>query len=273
MTTRGSACCTVGGFLGALWVVLGSAAGAPARAAESPPVAAQTLVVFAAASLAEALDALDGAFTTQTRIAVKTSYAASSVLARQIEAGAPADVFLSADHEWMDYLEQRRLLRTGTRRDVLGNSLVLIAPADSAVQLRIAPGFALAPALGEGRLACADPDSVPAGRYARAALIRLGVWEGVQSHLARAENVRAALAYVARDEAPLGIVYLTDAQAEKRVRVVGVFGEDTHPPILYPAAVTARAQPWAQKYLEFLSGPAARATFQRYGFRVVGAKP
>jgi molybdate transport system substrate-binding protein len=231
------------------------------------------LVVFAAASLTEALDALDTAFTAKTHIPVKTSYAASSVLAKQIEAGAPADVFFSADHEWMDYLEQRQLLGTGTRRDLLGNSLVLIAPADSGVQLTIAPGFALVQALGAGRLACADPDSVPAGRYARAALTKLGVWDSVQSHLARAENVRAALAYVARDEAPLGIVYLTDAQAEKRVRVVGVFPEDTHPPILYPAAAMAHAQPHAQQYLEFLSGPAARAIFQRYGFRVVGTKP
>jgi molybdate transport system substrate-binding protein len=230
-------------------------------------------VVFAAASLTEALDALDGAFTARAHVAVKASYAASSVLAKQIEAGAPADVFFSADHEWMDYLEQRQLLRVGTRRDVLGNSLVLIAPADSSVQLKIAPGFALVQALGAGRLACADPDSVPAGLYARAALIKLGVWDGVQSHLARAENVRAALAYVARDEAPLGIVYLTDAQAGQRVRVVDVFPEDAYPPILYPAAVTAHAPPQAQAYLEFLSGPEAREIFRRYGFRVVGAKP
>jgi molybdate transport system substrate-binding protein len=216
---------------------------------------------------------LDGAFTQQTHIAVKTSYAASSVLAKQIEAGAPADVFFSADHEWMDYLEQRQLLRTRTRRDVLGNSLVLIAPADSRVQLKIAPGFALAQALGGGRLASADPDSVPAGLYGRAALVKLGVWDAVQAHLARAENVRAALAYVARDEAPLGIVYLTDAQAEKRVRVVDVFPEDTHPAILYPAAVTAHAQPQAQRYLEFLSGPEAGENFRRSGFRVIGAKP
>jgi molybdate transport system substrate-binding protein len=254
-------------------VALASAAGTPARAAEALPAPAQPLVVFAAASLTEALDALDSAFTTQAHIQVKTSYAASSVLAKQIEAGAPADVFFSADHQWMDYLEQRQLLRPGTRRDVLGNSLVLIAPADSTVQLKIAPGFALAQALGDGRLASADPDSVPAGLYARAALVKLGVWDSVQSRLARAENVRAALAYVARSETPLGIVYLTDAQAEKRVRVVDAFPAETHPPILYPAAVTSHAQPQAQKYLEFLSSPEAREIFRRYGFRVIGAPP
>ena len=273
MTTRRTACCSVGAFLGALCGVVAAAQGALAASAAEPGPPVPALVVFAAASLTEALDALDGAFTAQTHIPVKASYAASSVLAKQIEAGAPADVFFSADHEWMDYLEQRRLLHPGTRRDVLGNALVLIAPADSATQLKIAPGFALAQALGAGRLASADPDSVPAGLYGRAALIKLGVWDSVQSRLARAENVRAALAYVARGEAPLGIVYLTDAQAEKRVRVVDVFPEDTHPPILYPAAMTANAQPAAQKYLEFLAGPQAQEIFRRYGFRIAGAQP
>jgi molybdate transport system substrate-binding protein len=229
------------------------------------------VVVFAATSLTEALEAVDRAFTAQTLIQVKTSYAASSVLAKQIEAGAPADVFFCADHEWMDYLEQHRLLRAGTRADVLGNSLVLIAPADSTMRLKIAPGFALAQALGAGRLASADPDSVPAGLYARAALIRLGVCDSVQARLARAENVRAALAYVAHGEAPLGIVYLTDAQADQRVRVVDVFPEDTHPPILYPAALTARAQPQASRYLAFLAGPHAQRIFRDHGFRIAGA--
>jgi molybdate transport system substrate-binding protein len=272
MTTRRTAHRGVGALLGALCLMLGAAQGAAAHA-DTPAAApaAPTFVVFAAASLTEALDELDGAFTAQTHIRVKASYAASSVLAKQIEAGAPADVFFSADHEWMDYLEQRKLLRTGTRRDVLGNELVLIAPADSAVRLKIAPGFALAQSLGDGRLASADPDSVPAGLYGRAALTKLGVWDSVQSRLARAENVRAALAYVARGETPLGIVYRTDAQAEKRVRVVDVFPEDTHPPILHPAALTANAQPQAQKYLEFLFGPAAQEIFRRYGFRIVNA--
>jgi molybdate transport system substrate-binding protein len=244
-----------------------------AASAAEPASPAPALVVFAAASLTEALEALDGAFTAQTHIPVKASYAASSMLAKQIEAGAPADIFFSADHEWMDYLQQRGLLHPGTRRDVLGNALVLIAPADSATQLKIAPGFALAQALGTGRLASADPDSVPAGLYARAALIKLGVWDSVQSRLARAENVRAALAYVARGEAPLGIVYLTDAKADRRVRVVDFFPEDTHPPILYPAAMTAHAQPFTQTYLEFLAGSQAQGIFRRYGFRIAGTGP
>jgi molybdate transport system substrate-binding protein len=273
MTTRRTVRRAVGALLGALCLVLGIGPGAPVAASEAAAPPSATLVVFAAASLTEALDAIDAAFAAQAHIQVKASYAASSVLAKQIEAGAPADVFFSADHEWMDYLEQRKLLRTGTRRDVLGNDLVLIAPADSPVQLKIAPGFALARALGDGRLASADPDSVPAGIYGRAALIELGVWDSVQSRLARAENVRAALAYVARGEAPLGIVYATDAQVEKRVRVVDVFPADTHPAILYPAALTANAQPQAQKYLEFLSGTAAQEIFRRYGFRIVSAQP
>ncbi len=257
-------------------VVLGTLLGLAAAtvgAAEPPAAAAPTLVVFAAASLTEALDAVDGAFTAQSHVRVQASYAASSVLAKQIEAGAPADVFFSADRQWMDHAEQHGALRAGTRRDVLGNDLVLIAPADSALQLTIAPGFALVAALGEGRLACADPDSVPAGLYARAALTKLGVWEAVQARLARAENVRAALAYVARGETPLGIVYATDAQAEKRVRVVGIFPEDTHPPIVYPAALTRTARPQAQAYLEFLSGPVALEIFRRHGFTIGAAPP
>ncbi len=243
---------------------LTSAAAAAGQGAGAP--AEPALLVFAAASLSDALEAVDRLFTTTTHIPVRASYAASSVLAKQIEAGAGADVFFSADREWMDYLEQRGLLRGGTRRDVLGNALVLIAPADSTVQLKIAPGFALVAALGGGRLASADPDSVPAGLYARAALTQLGVWDAVAPHLARAENVRAALAYVARGETPLGIVYRTDAAAEKRVRVVDVFPEATHAPIVYPAALTARAPPAAAQYLAILGGPGAREIFARYGF-------
>jgi len=188
------------------------------------------------------------------------------VLAKQIEAGAPADVFFSADREWMDYLGQRGLLKSGSRRDLLGNALVLIAPSDSALRLKIAPGFDLAGALGGGRLATGDPDSVPAGLYARAALTQLRVWERVSDHLIRAENVRTALAYVARGEAPLGIVYQTDAQAEKRVRVVAVFPADSHPPIVYPIALTVNARVLAARYLEFLGGEAARQIFVQRGF-------
>lgn len=228
--------------------------------------APEPLLVFAAASLTDALGEVDRAFTTRTHIAVRASFAASSVLAKQIEAGAPADVFFSADLGWMDYLQKRGLLKAGSRRDVLGNALVLVAPADSPVHLRIAPRFDLAGALGGGRLATGDPDSVPVGQYARAALTQLGVWDSVAARLVRAENVRVALEYVARGEAALGIVYRTDAQAEKRVRVVDTFREDTHPPITYPAVVTAGARAQAPQFVDFLSSHEAREIFTRYGF-------
>jgi molybdate transport system substrate-binding protein len=241
-----------------------SAVSAAPPPAPSPARAQPPITVFAAASLGDALDEVNRAFSARTGITVQASFAASSVLAKQIEAGAPAEVFFSADHEWVDYLDQRALLKPGTRRDLLGNSLVLVAPADSAVRLKIAPGFDLAGALAGGRLATADPDSVPAGRYARAALTRLGVWDEVSAHLARAENVRTALAYVARGEAPLGIVYRTDAQAEKRVRIVDGFPAD--PAIAYPLALTASARPQALQYAEFLASEAAREIFLRYGF-------
>jgi molybdate transport system substrate-binding protein len=234
---------------------------------EAAPAAAPTpLLVFAAASLSDVLEEVDRAFSARTHIEVRASYAASSVLAKQIEAGAPADVFFSADIAWLDYLQQRGLLRPGSRRDVLGNSLVLIAPTDSPVRLTIAPHFDLAGALGGGRLAAGDPDSVPVGKYARAALTQLGVWDGVAARLVRAENVRAALEYVARGEAALGIVYRTDAQAEKRVRVVATFPADTHPPIVYPAVVTAGARAQAPQFVDFLSSDEARGIFTRYGF-------
>jgi molybdate transport system substrate-binding protein len=239
------------------WLGLSSVAVAVPPAPQAGTAGAPMLLVFAAASLADALDELDRAFDAQAHIPVKASYAASSVLAKQIEAGARAEVFFSADQEWMDYLEQRQLLRAGSRRDLLGNSLVLIA---------IAPGFALRASLGGGRLALADPDSVPAGLYGKAALTHLGVWDAVAAHLAPAENVRTALAYVARGETPLGIVYGTDAAAEQRVRVVDVFPADTHPPIVYPAALTTAASAAAQQYLVFLGGDTARQIFVRHGF-------
>lgn len=253
--------------LGLLLALTSFAVAAQPAAGKGP--AAESLLVFAAASLTEALDEVNRAFSAQTHLAVKASYAASSVLAKQIDAGARADVFFSADREWMDYLEQRGRLRSGTRRDVLGNTLVLIAPADGRVELKIVPGFALLAALGNGRLAMADPDSVPAGLYGKAALSKLGVWAGVAPRLARAENVRAALAYVARGETPLGIVYGTDAAAQTRVRVLDVFPADTHPLIVYPAALTAGARPAAPQYLAFLGGEAARTIFARYGFRAL----
>jgi len=235
---------------------------AGARAAD----ASGGVLVFAAASLANVIADLDQAFTARTGIRVTTSLAASSTLAKQVEAGAPADVYFSADLQWMDYLQQRGLLRAGSRRDVVGNSLVLIAPAASPLRVRIAPGFDLAKLLGGGRLAVADPDSVPAGIYAREALQKLGVWNSVVPRLVRAENVRAALAYVARADAPLGIVYRTDALVEPRVRVVGVFPADSHPPIVYPIALTPAASPAAARFLAFITGAVARPIFRKWGF-------
>ena len=258
------------GALGALIVAGVAAAATGAGAAAGGEMAArptpEPLLVFAAASLTDALGEVDRAFTARAHIEVRASFAASSVLAKQVEAGAPADVFFSADLGWLDYLQKRGLLKVGSRRDVLGNALVLIAPADSPVHLRIAPRFDLVGALGGGRLATGDPDSVPVGRYARAALTQLGVWDGVAARLVRAENVRAALEYVARGEAALGIVYRTDAQAEKRVRVVDTFPADTHPPIIYPAVLTSGARARAPQLLDFLSSDEARGIFVRYGF-------
>jgi molybdate transport system substrate-binding protein len=225
------------------------------------------VLVFAAASLTDALQEADSAFTTAVHVPVKESFAASSVLARQIEAGAPAEVFLSADEQWMDYLEQRQLLIPGSRRELLGNSLVLIAPADSKVHLTLGPQVDLAGALGGGHLAMGDPGSVPAGIYGRQALEKLGAWNAVEARVAVAESVRAALALVARGEAPLGVVYRTDAQAEKQVRVVAEFPEDSHPPIHYPIALLKGAGSEARKLVDFLHGPKAREIFTRHGFQ------
>jgi molybdate transport system substrate-binding protein len=228
--------------------------------------AAENLTVFAAASLKDALDANVKAYPAKTGDRIAVAYAASSALAKQIEAGAPADVFISADLEWMDYLEQRRLIRPATRRNLLTNRLVLIAPAGSEASVSIAPGFPIAKLLGGGRLAMANPDSVPAGRYAKASLTALGVWKEVEAKVAAAENVRAALLLVSRAEAPLGIVYGTDAAAEPRVKVVGTFPENTHPPIVYPVAVTASGKSAAGAFLDWLEGPEARRIFGKYGF-------
>jgi molybdate transport system substrate-binding protein len=226
----------------------------------------RALTVFAAASLKDALDAIDAAFARSGRGRVVAAYAASSTLARQIEQGADADVFVSADADWMNYAEQRKLIRPGSRRDLASNRLALIAPRDSKLKLTPARGFPLAAALGRGRLAMAAPD-VPAGRYGQAALQALGVWDAVKARTAYAENVRAALNFVARGEAPLGIVYETDARVEPGVRVVALFPEATHPRIVYPAAITARSDnPAASAYLAFLQGPEARAIFRRFGF-------
>jgi molybdate transport system substrate-binding protein len=239
--------------------------------AVAPPALAEPapLTVFAAASLKNALDAVDTAFTAERRVPVRASYAASSALARQIEQAAPADVFISADADWMDYLAKKSLIVAASRRDVLTNHLALIAPAASTVRLAIRPGFPLAAALGDGRLAIAGPD-VPAGRYGRASLQALRVWDAVKDHLAPAENVRAALAFVALGEAPLGVVYDTDAKTEPKVRIVGLFPDASHPRIVYPAALVAGAHNAnAPAYIAFLQSPKAAAIFQRYGFTVL----
>jgi molybdate transport system substrate-binding protein len=241
---------------------------AGARAAQAPG----GVLVFAAASLANVLADLDQAFAARTGIHVTSSLAASSTLAKQIEAGAPADVYFSADLQWMDYLQQRGLLRAGSRRDLVGNSLVLIAPAGTPLRVSIGPGFELSRLLGGGRLAVADPDSVPAGIYAREALQKLGAWSSVAPRLVRAENVRAALEYVARGDAPLGIVYRTDALVEKRVRIAGVFPADSHPPIVYPVALTRGASAASARYLAFITSAAARPIFRKWGFQPLASR-
>jgi molybdate transport system substrate-binding protein len=231
------------------------------------PAHAQDLTVFAAASLKEALDEAAQQFQRANSAKAVVSYAASPALAKQIENGAPADIFISADLDWMDYIDQRKLAKAGTRANLLRNRLVLIAPAESKVQTEIKPGFPLLKLLGDGRLAMADPDSVPAGKYGKAALEKLGVWSGVESRVARAENVRAALNFVARSETPLGIVYQTDANAEKKVRVVAQFPPDTYPAIIYPVAIVASSKhPAATAFVNYLKSAEARAIFEKYGF-------
>jgi molybdate transport system substrate-binding protein len=229
---------------------------------------ADTVTVFAAASLKEALDAVVKPFEASTGGRVVVSYAASSALARQIEAGAPAALFISADLDWVDYVESRGLAAAGSRRKLLGNDLVLIAPAGSGTKVTLARGVDLASALGGGRLAVANPDAVPAGKYAKAALSALGAWRGVESRLAPAENVRAALTLVARGEAPLGVVYRTDALAEKGVRIVDAFPSDTHPPIVYPLVLLKGAGGAARALADHLASAQARPIWERFGFRV-----
>ncbi|WP_340644103.1 molybdate ABC transporter substrate-binding protein [Phenylobacterium sp.] len=235
-------------------------AAAPVRAADKP------VTVFAAASLKNALDEVGAVYAGRTGGEARFSYAGSPAIARQIEQGAPADIYISADSEWMDYLAGKALIVPATRRDLLTNHLALIAPADAKVSLKVTRGMALAKALGRGRLAVAGPD-VPAGRYAKASLTRLGVWDSVSGKLAQAENVRAALQFVARGESPYGIVYDTDAKVEPRVKIVGLFPAASHPAIVYPAALVAGARnPEAAAFLRFLSGPEAGVVFRKYGF-------
>jgi molybdate transport system substrate-binding protein len=232
---------------------------------------AADVTVFAAASLKNALDDAAKIYETKTGDKVVVSYAASPALAKQIEQGAPADIFVSADLDWMDYLEQKNLIDVASRHTLLGNTLVLIAPKDSPVSFTIEKNFPLLQALGaDGKLAMASVDSVPAGKYGKAALTYLGVWDAVAPRVAQAENVRAALAFVAKGETPLGIVYGTDANSEPAVRVVGTFPEDSHPKILYPVALTASAKPEARKFLEFLLSPEAAPSFEAQGFSIQG---
>lgn len=236
------------------------------------PAIAQShdVVVFAAASLKNALDDINLQYQRETGKRANIDLAASSTLAKQIENGAPADIFISADRAWMKYLEKRGLLKVATQKDLLSNELVLVAPADGAVPVKIEPHFALDKLLAGGKLVMADTSSVPAGKYGKAALEKLGVWSSVSGQIAQAENVRAALELVARKEAPYGIVYVTDAAAEPRVKVVGVFPEDTHAPIVYPIAiVAASSNPDAAAFVAYLESPVAKPLFERQGFIVL----
>jgi molybdate transport system substrate-binding protein len=235
----------------------------------SLPAAAQekSLTVFAAASMKNALDEVDTAHTAKTGVKIAASYAASSVLAKQIEQGAPADVFVSADTDWMDYVAAKKTINEPTRVNLLGNSIVLIAPKDSSVgDVTIGQGFDLAKLAGAGKIAAGDVNSVPAGKYAKAALEKLGAWDAAAPKFAMAESVRAALILVARGEAVLGIVYSTDAKVEPGVKIVGTFPADSHPPIIYPVAATTTARAEAAGYLAFLRSAAAKAIFEKYGF-------
>jgi molybdate transport system substrate-binding protein len=227
----------------------------------------KTITVFAAASMKNALDDINAAFTGSTGIKVVASYGASSALMKQIEQGAPADVFASADLDWMDYGSQKKVIRDDTRINLLGNRLVLIAPKDSKLgNVKIGPDFNLAQLAGDGRIATGDVRAVPVGKYAKAALEKLGSWQAAAPKFAMTENVRAALTLVARGEAPLGIVYATDAKVEPSVKIIGTFPADSHPAIVYPVAATAIAKPEAVGYLSFLRSATAKAAFEQYGF-------
>jgi molybdate transport system substrate-binding protein len=243
----------------------------PAGAAAQSAGASRPVVVFAAASLQTSLNAVAAEWGKETGKRVTFSFAASSALARQMEQGAPADLFVAADLDWMDWAEQRRLIRPDSRRTLLGNTLVLIEPKEQPpTALPITPGFPLAAAIGQSRIATGNPQSVPVGRYAQAALTALGVWADVAPRVAGTDNVRSALALVARGEARFGIVYATDAPSEPRVRVVGTFPPESHPPIVYPFAITANStHPDAAAFLAFVASPAAARVFEAEGFAVL----
>jgi molybdate transport system substrate-binding protein len=254
--------CLARGFAAAGVVALAFAFTAAPAAAQSHDV-----LIFAAASLKNALDDVAKQYQGETGKHTSISYAASSALAKQIEAAAPADIFISADLDWMDYLAKRNLIKPDTRKNLLGNELVLIVPKSSTAEVKIEPNFPLATLLAGGHLAMADTSAVPAGKYGRAALEKLGVWSSVEPHIAQAENVRAALALVARGEAPFGIVYQTDAAAEPSVKIAGIFPEDSHPPIIYPVAILASStNPDAAAFLAYLESPKAAPLLEKQGF-------
>jgi molybdate transport system substrate-binding protein len=250
--------------------MLGAALGV-ALIVASPAVANEkTLTVFVAASLKNAIDDINAAHTAKTGVKIAASYAASSALARQIEQGAPADVFVSADLEWMDYATGKKTINESTRVNLLGNKLVLIAPKDSAIaNVRIGQGFDLAKLVGDGRIVTGDVRSVPVGKYAKAALEKLGSWTAAAPKFAMADNVRAALTLVSRGEATLGIVYATDAKVEPGVKIVAAFPAESHPAIVYPFAATLNAKPEAADYLAFVRSSTAKAIFEKYGFTLL----
>ncbi len=249
-------------FLGLALALMGQPV--MAAALDTAPV-----VVFAAASLTDAMQQVADGYSKGSSTAVKISFAASSALAHQIESGAPADVFVSADRDWMDYLQSHGLIQIESRQDLLGNRLVLVAPAASKLTIKIAPKFPLAAALGDGHWVTGDPDSVPVGRYAKAALQHLGVWDSLVPGLVRADNVRGALTLVARGEVAFGIVYETDAMVDAKVRVVDIFPADSHPPILYPMALTKGASAQATAFVRYARGAEAAAVFRKFGFAVL----
>ncbi|MDO8290450.1 MAG: molybdate ABC transporter substrate-binding protein [Parvibaculum sp.] len=254
-------------FYGALLgIFVLASAFAPARAEEP------RLLAYAAASLTDVLSKVGADYEADTGKGVTFSFAASSAIARQIEAGAPAQMVFSADEQWMDYLSERHLIDLASRHILAMNRLVLIAPKSSGVAFTIAKDASLADALGDGRLAIADPSSVPAGRYAKEALTTLNIWTGVEGKLVQSENVRVALSYVARDEAPLGIVYETDARAEPKVRIVDTFPESSHQPVVYPVALTTRAGKDAVAFMNYLTQDKAKETFKRAGFILPAAR-
>jgi molybdate transport system substrate-binding protein len=240
---------------------------AHSSAADEP----RPVLFFAAASLQTALNAIGAEWSKETGKKITFSYGASSATAKQIESGAPADLFASADLKWMDWAQEHKLIKAETRKTLLGNTLVLIAGGSVKEELKIAPGFPLAAAIGDSRLATGNPEAVPIGIYAKEALTTLGVWDAVSPKIAGTENVRAALTLVSKGEAKYGIVYQTDANADKNVTVVGTFPEETHKPIVYPFAVTATStNPDAVAFLAYLSSPKAIKIFQAEGFKFVG---